>query len=158
MAPNLLVTAGLDATIATEVGVWVESGDTAGVLTSIEHNIYCVVVDVETGEVTKRGVITTRTKTNFHFHVTVAQPEVPATDATEAVPATLLATQFDIAHLNNGIENTVAGKTQTYLSVDGGYIWSVYVTDMAAPNGAFLLGNQLWGNDATSRYGEGLAG
>ncbi|EIK96048.1 hypothetical protein PMM47T1_13850 [Pseudomonas sp. M47T1] len=158
MGENLLVTAGLDADLCINTGIWVTGSDPADIARSDEHNIYCVVVDTVTGVVTKRGVITTRMQTNYNFHVTVAQPEVVATDTAAAKPAALLATQFSSETSNNGLENSVEGVTQVFLSVDGGYTWTVYVNDMAAPNGAFLIGNQLWNNDVTSRYDEGLAG
>lgn len=164
MGNNLLVTAGTDLSLGLVSGCWYPGQTSSGtpLITgnpvTDEHPVYCVTVDVHTGLVAKRGTICTRTDLAYYCHITVVQPETVTSGALAAKPASLVATVFSISPKNRGIENSVAGDTTVYVSSDGGYTWTLYVSDTAAPNGAFLIGNQLWNNDVTSRYDEGLAG
>lgn len=161
LGDGTFVTAAILASVTLENQIWFTTADTGGFighLNIVTHDVYCAVVDPVAGTVTKRGVICQRSDTWYYCHITIAQPAVAATATAEAKPAALLASVYSTAPNNSGVETSVPDQTTIYVSVDGGDTWKLYASDMAAPNGAFLIGNQLWTNDVTSRYDEGLAG
>lgn len=99
--------------------------------------IKCATIDVNSAEITIRGEIAPMTSAVDKCLITVVQPFLAEKDDRPARPAVLLATVT-----RNQVGNDGAGKT--YLSVDGGDSWRIYVTDAGAQGGAFYSGNKLW--------------
>lgn len=107
-----------------------------------EHDVYCAVVNIETGSVELRGVIAQRSSTFRKCFISCVQMEAPVADA-QTMPAVLIATIVD--HLTgNGGNN---GKV--YISLDSGNTWSEYIGDIGGQCGAFYVGNKMWLFDNT---------
>lgn len=105
------------------------------------EQIRCAVIDMATGAVSQRGVITARNKTYTKCLITVVQPYKPAAGGKPEQDAVLLASVTDHLIDNRGANGAV------YISVDGGDTWREYIEAAGAQGGAFFAGNRLW------RYG-----
>lgn len=114
-----------------------------------EHDVSCAVIDVVTNTIEVRGVIAKRTLADRFCVITVAQQMVAAAGDAAEKPAALLAA-FRTTITNNYVPQQ---PDETYLSVDGGWTWRLYIEDAAGNNGSFLIGNQLWNNDPAVRFG-----
>lgn len=157
-----MVVALIDASVANDNQIWQAYPNRVltGPLRVITHDVHCGVLDLKTNTLTKVGTITTRDDLYAYCHITVAQPFVAADEETgsAAIPATLLASMFNISPAAFGLQSSTLDKTAVFVSVDGGGTWVEYVSDQSGPNGAFLIGNSLWANSVTTRYDEDLAG
>lgn len=101
------------------------------------RDIRVAVIDVTAGTITLGGVIATRNDDQAKCTITVVQNFVAAEGNQEAKPAVLLASVVRHSFFNEGLG-------ETYISVDGGANWRVYITDGSGQGGAFYMGNSLW--------------
>lgn len=108
-----------------------------------EHAIYCLSINLDTGEVVRGGAIAMRTTSYRKCMISVVQPVIAAEGDAPERPATLLATVVDHINFNIG----AGGKV--YLSTDSGETWREYVSDAGAQGGAHYIGNKLWWFDNT---------
>ena len=113
------------------------------------HNVSCAFIDLSTNSIEVRGVIAPRTFADRFCIITVAQQAVAETDSRPAKPAILLAT------MRTAIRSNLfpPPSDETFLSIDGGWNWRLYVEDAAGTNGTFLVGNQMWSNAPEVRIG-----
>lgn len=134
-----LVTAVVDAPVDTPIG-------TPDFLVLPEHDVYCALINVDTGEVERRGVIGRRSRADATCFVTVIQQTLDTPD--ETLPAVLLATLSDPSQAG-----FAPGKT--YISYDTGDTWHELISDYASRDGMFYLGNTFWRFDNTKPLSKG---
>jgi len=106
------------------------------------HDVKCAVVNLLDGTIEQRGTIFVRDRIYTWCFITVAQPYDPG-DPDQGIPETpptLVASTHETTNIPGP-----SGKT--WLSRDGGWTWSEYVTDVGAQMGAHLVGNRLFEYD-----------
>jgi hypothetical protein len=107
---------------------------------NVVRSIRPLILDLDKLAITVGGEITKTVTLDDKCIITVAQQEQLDSTGVVTGKASLLASVT-----RDKLHNWGAGKT--YISVDSGVTWRLYMSDLAGQNGAFLEGNKLWQYD-----------
>lgn len=106
------------------------------------HDVKCAVVNLLDGTIEQRGTIFVRDRIYTWCFITVAQPYDPG-DPDAGIPET----QPVLVASTHETTTSPFATGKCWLSVDGGWTWEEYVTDVGAQMGAHLVGNKLFEYD-----------
>jgi hypothetical protein len=154
MGNDKLVTACIPNEIYSLYTQFAPDGGAYGLNQEVDpHVVSCAVIDAVTGVVEIRGEIAERIFADQFCTITCAQMGIAAQGDKQERPAVLLAGFH--TNIKAYFSDYEPPPDCTYLSIDGGWNWRLYVEDASGENGQFLVGNQLWTNDPATRVDTG---